>query len=533
MNNAIRILCLILFTTLSTHELLAQSKFTISGHIEGLKDTSIYLANYYGNKLYYNDTTQIDGKGNYSFPGKAYKECGKYSIVLPGSNRFDIIVDEENIVIDCAADCRIESIKVKESKNNKIFYDYVRYINEKMRLRGPIDAVLKDSTKTEAEKEPVREEMKKMNDEVIAYQMAMIAKNPDYLVNKMIRMAMDIEVPDAPAELSEDEKKKWSYYYYRNHYFDNLDLQDPRLVRDQAYDKIIEKYVTQTLPQIPDTMTHEAKVLIDRVGANEDGFKYIVHKFTYNFETSKIMCMDEGFVYMVDNYYAKGLTSWVKADKIKEMKEAADKKRHCLCGEVGLNIILPDINENWVSMYDLKSKYTLLVIWEATCGHCKKELPKLNDLYKKWKDKGLEVIGVHNNLEVDKWKKFLEENSIEFTNVSRNQFIMNQDSATKLIYGGKTTLESLNFHQYWDVTSTPKVYLMDKDHKIIAKSLGSEQLDELLERIEAGEELDTPLKEHEYEDEDAPAPGNGNKPKGTAPLGPKEPAPIKSNSSKK
>lgn len=505
--------------------LSAQVKYTVSGHIDGLKDTTVYLANYYGNKLYYNDTTEIDSKGNFSFAGKPYNECGKYAVVVPGNNRFDIIIDQENVVLDFTSDCRIENLKIKESKNNKIFYDYIFYISDKMKLRTPIDAALQDSTKSEADKEPFRAQLKTMNDEVIAYQKALVAKNPDLLVSKMIKMTLDIEIPTAPADSSETGKKLWSYYYYRNHFFDNLDLTDPRLVRDQAFHKIMEKYITQTLPQIPDSMTYEAKRLIDRTKGNEDAFKYIVHQFTYNFETSKIMCMDEGFVYMVDNYYAKGLCPWVKEDKIKEMKEAADKKRHCLCGEVGLNITLPDVNGEWQSMYDLESKYTLLVIWEATCGHCKKELPKLNELYKKWQDKGLKVFAVHNNLEVDKWAKFIEENEIKFSNVSRNQFIMNQDSATKLIYGGITTLESLNFHQYWDVTSTPKVYLMDKDHKIIAKSLGSDQLDELLQKLENGGKLDVPLKEHEYEDEDAPeTPQKSNmKPRNTE--RPQQPAP--------
>jgi peroxiredoxin len=232
------------------------------------------------------------------------------------------------------------------------------------------------------------------------------------------------------------------------------------------------------------------------------------------------MCMDEGFVYMVDNYYSKGLCTWMKQEKLDEMKKAADEKRHCLCGEIGPDIILPDANNKWVSMYDQNGKYTLLVIWEATCGHCKKEVPKINDLYNKWKDKGLVVYGVHNNLEVDKWKKFIEENHLDFVNVGRNQQIMNQDSATKLIYGHITTLQSLNFHQYWDVNSTPKVFLMDKDHKIIAKSLSAEQLDELLQKLETGGDINTPMKEVEYEDEDedtAPHKGTGMKPKSPNP----------------
>lgn len=515
-----RISILIFFSLFFAAQTNAQVKHKISGHIEGCVDTVIYLANYYGNKLYYNDTTTIDKKGNFSFPGKPFKECGKYAIVTQQSRRFDLIVDEENIVMEFTPDCGIDNLKFKESKNNVVFYDFVKFINQKMKLRGPIDAVLQDSTKTDAEKEPYKKQLLDLNDEVIAYQNKMISDNPNLLVSKLIKMSMDIKIPDAPADSTSDASKKlWSYYYYRTHYWDNVDLQDPRLVRDQAFHKLIEKYVSTTLPQVPDTMTKEAKVLLEKVGKNEDAFKYICHQFTYHFETAKIMCMDEGFVYMIDNYYAKGMCPWVKAEKITEMKKAADEKRHCLCGEVPFNIILPDLNDNWVSMYDLKSKYTLVVIWEATCGHCKKEVPKINELYKKWKSKGLEVYGVHNNLEIDKWKKFVDDEKLEFTNVSRNQFIMTQDSATKLIYGGKTTLESLNFHQYWDVNSTPKVYLLDKDHKVIAKSLGHEQLDQLLERLESGENVSEPMEEHEYEDEDEME----NDPKGGSKMAPRAP----------
>jgi hypothetical protein len=124
-------------------------------------------------------------------------------------------------------------------------------------------------------------------------------------------------------------------------------------------------------------------------------------------------------------------------------------------------------------------------------------------------------------MEIDKWKKFVRDEKLEFTNVSRNQFIMTQDSATKLIYGGKTTLQSLNYHQYWDVNSTPKVYLMDKDHKIVAKSLGAEQLEDLLNKLDSGADTSAPLQQTEYEDEDA-APSKIKKPANGLP---KKPAP--------
>ncbi|MFN9801939.1 MAG: redoxin domain-containing protein, partial [Bacteroidota bacterium] len=347
---------------------------------------------------------------------------------------------------------------------------------------------------------------------VIQYQKGIIEKYPDLLISKFIRMNMEVETPEAPAGMSEEEAGRWKYYWYRTHYWDNCDLADPRMVRDQQFHRLLDSYINRTLPMIPDTMCVEARKLIERTGTNEDAYKYIVHFITYFSETSKVMCMDRLFVYMVDNYYTKAKASWMKDDKLAEMKKSADEKRSCLCGEVAPDIILPDrTGKNWVSMKKSAGKYTMLVIWESTCGHCKKEVPKLLDLYHKWKDKGLVTYAIGNDLENDKWIKFVDENELDWINVSDTPEIMKQDSASKLIWGGVTTLQSLNYRTTWDVNSTPKVYLMDKDMKIIAKQLSAEQFDELIQRLESGEKVDMQnMKSHEYEDdEEAPKPGKG------------------------
>ena len=482
----------------------SQINYTISGRIAGLADTSIYLANYYGNKLYYNDTSRVDSKGNYSFQGKPLKECGKYALVMPGSKLIEFIAADEPIVIDCSADADINKITVKKSENNRLFYEFVKFINAKRKLREPLDKCLTDSLKSEEEKAPCRAELLAMNQEVVNYQKDLIAKNPNLLVSKMIKMNMEIVTPNAPAGMTEDEGRRWQYYYFRDHYWDNCDLSDPRLVRDQQFHRLLDIYVSKTLPQIPDTMCVLTKELIDRTASNEDAFKYIVHFITYYSETSKVMCMDRLFVYMVDNYYAKGKATWMKEDKITEMKKSADEKRYCLCGEIAPDIILPDVTgQKWVSMKENAGKYTLLVIWESTCGHCKKEIPKLLDLYHKWKDKGLVVYAIGNDLENDKWSMFVQENNLDWINASDTPEIMKQDSASKLIWGGVTTLQSLNYRTTWDVNSTPKVYLMDKDFRIVAKQLSSEQLDELITRMESGQEIKLEnMQSHEYEEED-------------------------------
>ena len=57
-----------------------------------------------------------------------------------------------------------------------------------------------------------------------------------------------------------------------------------------------------------------------------------------------------------------------------------------------------DLNvEKWhqgkVSSFD-DGKATLLVFWEVWCPHCKREVPKIEETYKKFNGKGLQVVGL-------------------------------------------------------------------------------------------------------------------------------------------
>jgi len=95
------------------------------------------------------------------------------------------------------------------------------------------------------------------------------------------------------------------------------------------------------------------------------------------------------------------------------------------------------------------------------------------------------MFAIGNDFETEPWLKFVREKEIgNWINVSDNPQINQADSASKLIYTGVTTLQSLNFRKTFDVFSTPKVFLLDADKRVIAKQLSAEQIGELLERLE-------------------------------------------------
>lgn len=479
----------------------AELDYKIKVKVNGVSNDTIYLANYFGNKLFYNDTTISDENGYFEFEGKPYDEGGKYAVVIPGPKYFDILVSDEEIHLETDASNFIRGMKVHESIENKLFFEYIHFIEQKKKDRMPLDKILTDEEASEKEKNKAREKLSKLNSEVIDYQDDLVENNPDKLAAKLIKMTMEVEVPETPEGLDDPN---WQYRYYIDHYWDNVDLQDPRIVRDGVIQKKLDHFANKALPQIPDTIAKEAIQVIDRTKGNPELFKYFVHFFTSNAEKSKVMCMDKVFVRLIDEYYKSGQAVWMDEEQLKKIIEASDNKRYTLCGEVAPNIILPDTTDkNWEAIYDIDAEYTIIAIWESNCGHCKKEMPKLKQVYEKWQPMGLEIYAIGNDFETEEWKEFIREKEIgDWINVSDNPAINNSDSALVLIQQGTTTLESLNFRKTFDIFSTPKLYLLDGDKKILAKQLNSKQIDELLVKLTGKGEDNMLFPDEEEEDED-------------------------------
>ena len=65
----------------------------------------------------------------------------------------------------------------------------------------------------------------------------------------------------------------------------------------------------------------ECDQLIKKAEGTEQTFKYTLWYLTRWAETSKIMGMEEVFVYLVEEYYMKGKATWLKEDYIPQPGE--------------------------------------------------------------------------------------------------------------------------------------------------------------------------------------------------------------------
>lgn len=491
---------------------------SIKFHIEGQKDTTVHLVRYFGKGLYYADTAEIKG-GHVEFDGSKQKP-GILALFLPGQKLLEFIHNnEQEVVIESKLSNLMGEASVKKSKENMLFLDYARFIAKEKSQAGTLTTERGKFEDGSKRYEELTKRIDDINEKVEQYQLDLIKKNEGMFVALIVKMSMDIEIPEAPKDKAGNIDSTFRFKYYRSHYFDNINFADDRLVRTPIFHNKLEKYFSKAMMiQHWDTVIYYAFDLCDRLDPKSDMYQYCVSWITSEYEKSKIMGMDKVFVAMGNRYYCgtdeaqNPKAHWMPDDKLETLCERATKWRRLVMGEQPPNIILRDTTDiNWRDFYSLESDYTLLYFWDPECGHCKKITPKLQTLYsKKLRDRNVEIFAVGKAVGEDfqKWKDFVKKHNLEFINVAVTDKLYTAamdktDGQQKLKEILRyTTLASLNYQKTYDIYSTPKVFILDKDKEIIAKSLSISQIEDLLDRLQDKQDAEKLFPaEEEPEDE--------------------------------
>ncbi len=114
-----------------------------------------------------------------------------------------------------------------------------------------------------------------------------------------------------------------------------------------------------------------------------------------------------------------------------------------------------------ISLNDIKGKVIIIDFWASWCKPCRIENPNLVKLYKKYHSKGLEIISVSLDREVQKenWFNAIKKDELNWYNVSNLKFW--QDPIAKA-YG---------------VNSIPATFILDENGTVVAKRLRGAQLE--------------------------------------------------------
>lgn len=462
----------------------SQAGYRIDFKIKNWKDTTVYLGSYYGESTVLRDTAFVKG-GAFHFDGKTPLPEGTYYLVLGKNKLFDFVVGKNKFfTIETISDPKdflklddyIKNITIKNDEDNQLFFDNLHFIGERSLEAEPLIKILKDSTLKEEQKKDAREAFSKINDKVIAYQGKLIEQHPTTLTARLLNVTRQIEVPKPPKKSDGTIDSTFQLKYYRQHFFDNMDLADDALIRlpRTFYQEKVKEYLEKLFVPAPDTITKAIVGIVEKAKKNPETYKYLVYSLMVMYQAPEIMGLDEVFVNLNEKYFNSGeMNYWAVASIKKSLKDHADKILPSMIGRTGANLIMQDQNLQPRSMYDIKNKYTILFIYDPDCGHCREETPKLVEFYNKSKAKfNFEVYAVSTDTSMAKMKTFIKEFKITWI----------------MVNGPRTYLKQHHSKLYQSET-TPSIYVLDEKKKIIAKKLPVKQLDDFFTKHEKFEKM--------------------------------------------
>jgi peroxiredoxin len=447
--------------------------------IDKIKDNVLYLGYPYGDKKYIQDTAEAQNGHTFVFAGDSAITGGVYFIYNPNGVYFDFILNEPRFSLTTDTTDLVGKMQVKGSRENELFFNFQRFMRDKQSEARE----LSNRLNADKDNQQIKDRLRELNEAVQQYRSELIENNGATFAARFIQATQEIQVPDPPVD---DQGKEidpnYRYKYYKKHYFDHIDFSDPRMLRTPIFHSKMMDYLEKLTVKHPDSIIVSARHIIDKARADKDVFRYCLVTLSNKYETSNIMGMDAVFVDLAERYYLTGQAYWADDELTEKIRDRVKALKPTLIGNQAPEMVLLDTAMRQVRLSAIHSDYVVLYFYDPDCGHCKTKTPALRQLYnEKLKDMGVEVLGACTTYDKDKdnpkaikkWKDYVKDNELNWINAA-------------------DPLLRSNFRADYNIDSTPKLFVVDSNKKIIAKRLDVDQLEDFIERHQKMESAHTP-----------------------------------------
>jgi thiol-disulfide isomerase/thioredoxin len=472
-----RILALSIFTILSLSSTFAEGGpgFDIKVKLENYASDELVLAFHFGEKQYVKDTAKIDLNGWFHFHADTLLQPGIYLLVMkPENNYLQVLIPEKDQEFTVTTDTKdwVNKIKFKGSADNDIFYDYLRFLNKQRPEADSLKAKIARSKGNPADSIRYTTELGAIDKIVRKYQEDLVAKNPQSLAARITKASIEPELPEFLGSESEASLKR--YYWIREHYFDNIDIADPALLRSPVLHPKVDQYITKVVPQHPDSVNLALDWLFKKLENSQETYKYFLVHFLNYYAKSQLVGFDACYVHLAQNYYCVGKAPWTKKEDLEKICDNAARLEPILIGKTAPNIVVTDRQNKQHALWDVDADYTVLFFWAPDCGHCKKAAPHMVEFANKYKDKGIKVFAVCTYAAKSAEEKDFPDcwKGIEEKGFSDDLFMNMTDPFMRSRY-----------KKLYDVQTTPQIFILDRSHKILMKRIGAEQLIKVMEEL--------------------------------------------------
>ena len=409
--------------------------YRIDVKVVGIKDTTITLAHRYGDKFYSDQTIKVDNKGAGTFTGSETLPEGMYQLVLPDKTFLDFFIDSDQLFqIETKVPDYVQNNKATGHKYNQLFFNWHR-ASVKYRNSPQMNTVW-DTT---------------------------LVSLGESLTGKFLQGIKPFQVPESLKANSDFSSNQMAQYtYYKEHFFDDIDLSDSRLLRTPLIFNKLNQFFSKVAPPQPDSISWYCDQILSETKTNHEMFQFTLQFILNYYSEPKIMGTDAVYVHLAKNYYLSGQADWIDETNLRIIGDRVAEIEHLLIGKPGPRLKnLQTPKGEIIDPFESDAEFIILYFWEPDCGHCKKTTPELFASYNNLKALGAEVYAINTRDNFDNWKSFIDEHELSWVN----------------LYSPMNVRAILEAYNAW---STPLIFILDKGKRIVAKDLDVSQVEEYL-----------------------------------------------------
>jgi len=413
--------------------------YKISVKIKNLKNAELYLGYYFANTEYMVQSIKLNDKGEGTFEGKDKLSGGIYIVGVPNKFYFDIVIDDkQNFSFETDTNQVALNLNFKGSPENELFSKYNKFMIN-------LEKELSEKQKTMKNKADSMNISNELGVKEKDYWTKVIKDNPKSFTASLLRMKYSFEKSDSV-------------------YLNEIDFTDAKLLRTPMFYMIIRRHIANYIETGSEKIIYENEKLLKLANQNKEVFQFVVSYLLDFYSTFYKIGMNDVFSFLAEKYFIPDKATWLDQKALTQIEKMNARMKASFVGQPAPDLKMETIAGDSTSLYQVKTKYIMLVFWSLGCGHCETANFAIREKYPELKKKNVEIYSVNIDTRKDEWIKYCKDQKFEWINCMDAQ---NKSSFREMYY----------------ICSSPIAYLIDGKRTIIARRYGEEQIKDLVEQI--------------------------------------------------
>jgi len=220
-----------------------------------------------------------------------------------------------------------------------------------------------------------------------------------------------------------------------HHFWDGIENFDGPTDDNPLLAAQIDIYFDKMVVPLPDTITLEIRRLVDKTSDNTDLRDFILWHLLEKYQHPEYMTHDQVFVFLYDAYFSKWEIKDLNAQNLELIRQKAERLRRLALLKPAPAFTLETKDGETIDLQSVENEITVLFFYDHDCNLCHQERADMDS-----------VVMVHPEITV--------------LPIDLNT----DDTRYDVLY------------DLYDIETTPLIYVLDKDKRIIAKKIRAKQI---------------------------------------------------------